>query len=173
MDEPNQSNQDNPIFDSLSQEPSSDDDAVAPPAASSTTPPLDLQNIAPSLEDVDLDQFQASRTQSLMKADLMNVEDDAEVSSVEDGSTLEYVEDDDEGSLASEYGEDAPVLEAAPGRAHECLEIRTPVEEFETYVRARIDTLTRLGEQDRVEITIQALELGKRKLARITGVSLQ
>lgn len=60
--------------------------------------------------------------------------------------------------------------ELPEGRAHECLEIRTPLEEFETYVRARIDTLNRLGERERAEVTVAALELGKRRLARITGV---
>jgi len=62
-----------------------------------------------------------------------------------------------------------PAVAAAMGRAHECLEIRTPVEEFETYVRARIDTLTRLGESDKVALTVAALELGKRRLAKLAG----
>lgn len=64
---------------------------------------------------------------------------------------------------------DSASSDPLPGRAHDCLEIRTPVEEFETYVRARIETLTRLGERDQVDLMLRALELGKRKLARISG----
>jgi hypothetical protein len=56
-----------------------------------------------------------------------------------------------------------------PSKAHECLEIRTPLQEFETYVRARIETLTRLGEADRADLALRALELGRAKLARHTG----
>lgn len=154
MDEPNQANQDEPIFDSLSQEPSKDENPVDQGTSESHEAaeyPVDLSEVSDTSEDFDLEEFQASRTQTIMKADLM------------------AVEDDDEGSLAAEYSEDAPVPESPPGRAHECLEIRTPLEEFDTYVRARIDTLTRLGENERVDLTIQALELGKRRLSRITG----
>jgi hypothetical protein len=56
-----------------------------------------------------------------------------------------------------------------PRRAYEVLEIRTPLEEFESYVRARIDTLSRLGETEKAELATQALELGRRALARVTG----
>lgn len=157
MDESNQANQDEPLFDSLKQEPSNAENSDDPDATEqfdAVQYPVDLSEVSEEPEDFDLDEFQASRTQTMMKADLM------------------AVEDDDEGSLAAEYSEDSPVPESPPGRAHECLEIRTPVEEFDTYVRARIDTLTRLGEKDRVDLTIQALELGKRRLARITGVQV-
>jgi hypothetical protein len=59
--------------------------------------------------------------------------------------------------------------ELDPRRAYEVLEIRTPLEEFEGYVRARIDTLSRLGEQDKAELAAEALDLGRRALARVTG----
>jgi hypothetical protein len=58
-----------------------------------------------------------------------------------------------------------------PRRAYEVLEIRTPLEEFESYVRARIDTLSRLGETDKAQLATQALELGRRALARVTGTA--
>ena len=56
-------------------------------------------------------------------------------------------------------------------RAYEVLEIRTPLEEFEGYVRARIDTLSRLGETEKAELAAKALEVGRRALARVTGVA--
>jgi hypothetical protein len=62
--------------------------------------------------------------------------------------------------------------ELDPRRAYEVLEIRTPFEEFDAYVRARIDTLSRLGEADKAELAAQALELGRRALARVTGTTL-
>lgn len=121
------------------------DDARKPaePPAETKEPPGPLQLGDSSTEE--FRRFQETRTQVMSSDSLLSVEND-------DGAPAE-----------------APAKAASPGRAHECLEIRTPIEEFETYVRARIDTLTRLGEQERVEITIAALELGKRKLARITG----
>lgn len=72
-------------------------------------------------------------------------------------------------SLDSDSDSTSTSSDPGPGRAHDCLEIRTPVEEFETYVRARIETLTRLGERDQVDLMLRALDLGKRKLARISG----
>jgi hypothetical protein len=152
MDEPNQPDQEDPAFESLSQgddqASSQSQEADAPASA------VEPANVEVEAERIDLDGFQASRTQSL------NVVD------------FQTVEDDDEGHLAAEYAEGAPVPDSPPGRAHDSLEIRTPVEEFETYVRARIDTLTRLGETKRVDLTLEALELGKRRLAQITGISL-
>lgn len=45
-------------------------------------------------------------------------------------------------------------------QAYECLEIRTPVQEYETYARARLETLIRMGETEQAEITEAALKLG-------------
>ncbi|MEZ0230369.1 MAG: hypothetical protein ACAI25_17230, partial [Planctomycetota bacterium] len=69
---------------------------------------------------------------------------------------------------------DEPLPEASldPRRAYEVLEIRTPLEEFESYVRARIDTLSRLGDSERAAVTAEALELGRRAIARVTGVGV-
>ncbi len=69
---------------------------------------------------------------------------------------------------------DEPLPDAAldPRRAYEVLEIRTPLEEFESYVRARIDTLARLGDTERAGITAEALELGRKAIARVTGVGV-
>lgn len=69
-----------------------------------------------------------------------------------------------------EADEDGESLDAR--RAFEVLEIRTPLEELEAYGRARIDTLARLGEADKAELTLRALELGRRAIARVTGASL-
>lgn len=41
------------------------------------------------------------------------------------------------------------------------LAIRTPIEEFEAYVRSRVETLARLGEAPRAEMLLAALELGR------------
>lgn len=101
------------------------------------------------------EEFHGSRTQVITPADLMSVEDVEE-------STIHAA-----GQAASEESK-----AAAPGRAHECLEIRTPIEEFETYVRARVDTLNKLGEHEQVDIVVRALELGKHKLAYLTGQQL-
>lgn len=73
-------------------------------------------------------------------------------------------------TAAGEPNEDgAPALD--PRRAYEVLEIRTPLEEFESYVRARIDTLSRLGETDKAELAAKALEVGRRALSRVTGTA--
>ena len=69
---------------------------------------------------------------------------------------------------ASDSGAPEPVA-LDPRRAYEVLEIRTPLEEFDAYVRARVETLTRLGDASRAELTSEALELGRRALARVTG----
>ena len=53
--------------------------------------------------------------------------------------------------------------------AYDCHEIRTPVEEFEAYNRARLDALVRLGAAERAEITAAALELGTDVLRRTMG----
>lgn len=75
---------------------------------------------------------------------------------------------------AIEDDSDEPVSpELDPRRAYEVLEIRTPLEEFEGYVKARVDTLVRLGDSEKAELTAEAMELGRRALARVTGVSPQ
>ncbi|MBI3725251.1 hypothetical protein HY251_15070 [bacterium] len=71
---------------------------------------------------------------------------------------------DDDGALG-------PDLD--PRRAFEVLEIRTPLEEFESYVRARIDTLSRLGESEKANLAAAALDLGRLALARVTGTALK
>jgi hypothetical protein len=59
-----------------------------------------------------------------------------------------------------------------PRKAYEVLEIRTPVEELETYGKARIETLARLGETEKSQLTASALDLARRALARVTGLPL-
>jgi hypothetical protein len=68
--------------------------------------------------------------------------------------------------------DDAAHGELDPRRAFEVLEIRTPLEEFDAYVRARVDTLARLGDSKKAELTAAALDLGRRALARVTGAPL-
>jgi hypothetical protein len=82
--------------------------------------------------------------------------------------------DDGEEPVVIDEGDAAPASDDGldPKRAYEILEIRTPLEEFETYGRARIETLAKLGEAGRAEITAAALELGRRAIARVTGVPL-
>jgi hypothetical protein len=80
----------------------------------------------------------------------------------EEPSDIAAIEDLDSQGAAEELD---------PKRAYEVLEIRTPLEEFETYVRARIDTLSRLGDTDKANLASEALELGRRALARVTGLS--
>ncbi len=78
----------------------------------------------------------------------------------------------DVAAIADDSGE-TPALEhdLDPRRAYEVLEIRTPLEEFEAYVKARIDTLMKLGDNAKAALTGEALELGRRSLGRVTGVS--
>jgi len=66
----------------------------------------------------------------------------------------------------------SPETELDPRRAYEVLEIRTPLEEFDAYVQARIDTLLKLGDNPRAELTSKALELGRRAIGRVTGVAM-
>jgi len=54
-------------------------------------------------------------------------------------------------------------------QAYECLEIRTPAQEFEAYSRARLETLIRLGDKDKAEVTAAALKLGLQALRGVMG----
>ena len=70
----------------------------------------------------------------------------------------------------SAHDEAAPNAELSELQlAYECLEIRTPIQEFQTYANARLETLVRLGEADRAEVTSQALELGMAALRQVMG----
>lgn len=116
----------------------------------------EVGDLASAATSGDEDVFQAQRTQVITTEQL---------------EALEREEAEEAGAAAPAASPEA-VDGVIPGRAHEALEIRTPIQEFESYVRARIETLTRLGEKEQVDVMLQALELGKRKLARITGSSL-
>jgi hypothetical protein len=80
-------------------------------------------------------------------------------------SDIAAIEDDSDEPVS-------PAAELDARRAYEVLEIRTPLEEFEAYARARVDTLVRLGDPAKAELTSEALELGRRALARVTGAAL-
>lgn len=54
-------------------------------------------------------------------------------------------------------------------QAYECLEIKTPIQEFHTYAGARLEALVRLGEPERAEVTSKALELGMQALRQVMG----
>jgi hypothetical protein len=85
-------------------------------------------------------------------------------SSKEHPSDIAAIEDEGDEPLP-----DSPDADAR--RAFEVLEIRTPLEEYESYVRARIDTLARLGDTERAGLTAEALEIGRKAIARVTGVA--
>ena len=53
--------------------------------------------------------------------------------------------------------------------AYECLQIRTPIQEFEAYARARCETLVRLGDKERAELAAAALRLGQNALRGVMG----
>ena len=76
----------------------------------------------------------------------------------------------------SDASDEQPVLvaeEAGPPselqQAYECLEIRTPVQEFESYVRARLEAMIRLGRESEAQATSASLELGLDALRRAMG----
>lgn len=56
-------------------------------------------------------------------------------------------------------------------QAYDCLRIRTPLEEFETFARARLETLVKLGEAERAQMTAAALETGKGALRHVMGAA--
>lgn len=58
----------------------------------------------------------------------------------------------------------APQLEPSP---FDCLELSTPPEEFEAFVRARLAALASAGDAARVERTRAALEVGLRALREV------
>ena len=62
-----------------------------------------------------------------------------------------------------------PVVVEAGERPYECLEIQTPLHEFEAFATARLEALARLGEADRAEIAKGALELGRIALRQAMG----
>ncbi len=51
----------------------------------------------------------------------------------------------------------------------EKLQLKSPCEEFEEFVRTRVSTAERLGAQDEVGLYLEALELGKKFLSRKIG----
>lgn len=55
--------------------------------------------------------------------------------------------------------------------AYDCLQIRTPLEEFETFSRARLETLVKLGEAERAQLCSAALETGANALRHVMGAS--
>jgi hypothetical protein len=55
--------------------------------------------------------------------------------------------------------------------AYDCLSIRTPLEEFQTYARARLETLVKLGEAERAQLASEALEAGLGALRHVMGGS--
>lgn len=73
--------------------------------------------------------------------------------------------------IAGSVGSDdsAPVAASELQQAYDCLEIRTPIEEFRTFAKARLETLVRLGEADRAEVTSAALDLGLSALREVMG----
>ncbi len=71
---------------------------------------------------------------------------------------------DEQSTLTKESRQTPELLQA-----YDCLQIHTPVQEFETYTKARLETLVRLGEAKRAEVTAQALELGLSALGRVMG----
>jgi len=53
--------------------------------------------------------------------------------------------------------------------AYEYLDIRTPLAEFESYTRARLEAQVRVGETEEAEVTAAALKLGLDALRRVMG----
>ena len=84
-------------------------------------------------------------------------------------------EADAEGELADRT--DLPMVvmpsdqDLSPDResAYECLEIRMPIHEFESFARARLETLLRLGERERADVAAAALKLGQGALRQVMG----
>jgi len=74
------------------------------------------------------------------------------------GAPLGAADGDEEGAKALD-----------PREAYEVLEIRTPLEEFDAYARARAATLSHLGDAEKADLAMRALELGRRALMRVTG----
>ena len=56
-------------------------------------------------------------------------------------------------------------------QAFECLQIKTPIEEFQTYAGSRLEAMVRLGEPERAEVTSRALELGVKALRQVMGAA--
>ena len=55
---------------------------------------------------------------------------------------------------------------------YESIGIRPPMEEFERYAKAKIDTLTRLGGQsEELEAYLDAFELGKKLIREAQGLT--
>ena len=77
----------------------------------------------------------------------------------------------DDFELAHGGGSEHEERELDARHAYQVLEIRTPLEEFEGYVRARVDTLSGSATRSKAELAGQALELGRRALARVAGTS--
>jgi hypothetical protein len=82
---------------------------------------------------------------------------------------------DEQPMLVSTPSDEAAALppgDEAPSelqQAYECLELRTPIDEFLAFAEARRETMVRLGEAERSELAGEALETGLRALREVMG----
>jgi len=154
-------------------DPPAEAPAPADDAAAGSDPVLDTT----SLPDPDLPAEEASGDGDGGDAPL-------ERSSAE-GRPLVYVHPDDSDPAAAalargegpadrpdtqRLGDDEPG-DSELRDAYDCLRIRTPLQEFETYAKARLETLVRLGEGERAGLTSEALELGLEALKQVMGAA--
>ncbi|MGE0706987.1 MAG: hypothetical protein AB7N76_02645 [Planctomycetota bacterium] len=75
------------------------------------------------------------------------------------------------GGSGGEEDDDEPALSAQLVSAYEYLDIHTPLQEFESYARARLEAQVRVGNTEQAEVTAAALKLGLDALRRVMGAS--
>lgn len=72
-------------------------------------------------------------------------------------------------AAAPDAGDSAAEPKSELQQAYDCLQIRTPIQELQTFAAARLETLVRLGDADRAEATAAALELSLNALREVMG----
>jgi len=160
---------------------SSDDMDALPDEEESTIESIELPP-TPEGEDDSSDEegpLSEHPTRSLNKPDMPD--DELIAATVEETIQAEFGGPEDESSeqpilLAAESDEREGLGEGSGSseqsrlaEAYEYLDIRTPLAEFESYTRARLEAQVRVGETEEAEVTAAALKLGLDALRRVMG----
>ena len=115
------------------------------------------------LHDPDMpdDELIAATVEETIQAEFGGPEDESSEQPILLAAESDEREPLDPGSSSSEQSRLA--------EAYEYLDIRTPLAEFESYTRARLEAQVRVGETEEAEVTAAALKLGLDALRRVMG----
>lgn len=167
--------------DALPDEGSSDDQDALPGEEESTIESIELPPSLPAESEESEEPLSEHPTRPLNKPEFPD--DELIAATVEETIQAEFGGPEDESSeqpilLAAESdereglgagSESGSSEQSRLAEAYEYLDIRTPLAEFESYTRARLEAQVRVGETEEAEVTAAALKLGLDALRRVMG----